>query len=73
MSDLEERAAPSARPSVTLDAVCSHLRRRSAYADDEALMLSVTVRDLAAENDVLRADNDALRARIAELEAGEVK
>lgn len=63
--------APST--AVTLDAVASHLRRRSAYADDEALMLSVTVRDLAAENDVLRADNDALRARIAELEAGEVK
>lgn len=59
--------------AVTLDAVASHLRRRSAYADDEALMLAVTVRDLAAENHELRVDNETLRARIAELEAGEVK
>lgn len=73
MSDLEERAAASVRPSVTLDAVASHLRRRSAYADDEALMLAVTVRDLAAGNEMLRTDNEALRARIAELESGEVK
>lgn len=68
-----EPAGKAVPAPIMLDAVSSHLRRRSAYADDEALMLAVTVRDLAAENDVLRADNDALRARIAELEAGEVK
>lgn len=61
MSDSKEAAA-SARPSVTLDAVASHLRRRGAYADDEALMLAVALRDLAAEN-------AALRARITELES----
>lgn len=52
--------APAPRP-VILDAVSAHLRRRATTAENEALMLALTVRDLA---DQLQA----ARARIAELE-----
>lgn len=54
---------------VTLDAVASHLRRRAAYADDEALVLSMTVRDLNTALQAALCENEALKARIAELEA----
>lgn len=46
---------------ITLDAVASHLRRRAMRAEEEALLLAITVRDL----------DTALKAaelRIAELE-----
>lgn len=47
---------------ITLDAVASHLRRRAMRAEEEALMLAITVRDL-------NAALNAAEQRIAELEA----
>lgn len=63
MTDSPEPAGEAVpkQPSIILDAVAGYFHRRAKSAEDEALGLAVTVRSLAAEN-------DALRARIAELE-----
>lgn len=51
---------------VTLDAVASHMRRRAMRAEEEALLLAITVRDL-------NASLTAAERRIAELEKHDVK
>jgi len=61
MTDPTQAAGADAPQPVILDAVAAHLRRRLAAADNEALMLAITVRDLDI---ALRKAN----ARIAELE-----
>lgn len=53
----------------TLDAVASLLRRRGTRAEDEALALAFTVRDLDIALRAALAENASLQERIAELEA----
>jgi hypothetical protein len=64
MTEPTQTAGADAPQPVILDAVAAHLRRRLAAADNEALMMAVTVRDLDL---ALRKAN----ARIAELEKKE--
>lgn len=63
-----EALASEAMP-YTLDAVASHLRRRGTRAEDEALALAFTVRDLDIALRAEQAENARLQQRIAELEA----
>lgn len=69
---MTEPTPPPEQAPITLDAAASHLRRRAMFVEDEALMLSTTVRDLAIENSVLQGriadladlERDALAAEI---------
>lgn len=64
MTEPTQAAGEQSPQPVMLDAVALHLRRRAMHAENDALMLAATVRDLDLE--LRRA-----KARIAELEQQE--
>lgn len=67
------KAVPKPEPTV-LDAVAAHLRRTVKHLENEALMLSVALRDTDAALHAERAKNAALEAKLEALQAdkGEV-
>ena len=68
MTTEPNNGADSNAVSVTLDAVSSHLRRRAQFAEQEALMLAIAVRDLNGNFQASLVENTTLKQRIAELE-----
>lgn len=66
MTDSSKPAGEAMAVPIILDAVAGHLHRRATNSEAEALALANALRNLAAEN-------DALRARLAELESKEVE